>query len=982
LAEENAVSRDLEQAQAAAMQGAWEKVIAPALRARRAAQSTYLHSVVVNTPLPEIPAIIAVIDSLILSAQASALLIPLRDAEHLALRALYTLRHLPFLSNERRHQVGTALTNRLEAITRLQVEIVQHGQPTPNGQSNPQPGFGLSLLRIDSLLQTTGEVADGGRNELALWPCETAVADLLIVLTTLKQMSGFLSGVDPGSEFVQKLRASGAETAGEQEALSRQIVERYLLQTLQQALSLLANLQNIAGDVVGAAEASQLLVAAAEALSTDGQFVVSEDQFLREAYACIEYANSLAAIEDDPSLNEAHKVLDKAEKLLDKVGEEGTHRAWLCLARASILHSQRRLEGALDIIARGLRAAANEPDNTGQCVRELMTIRSQFLIHAGDINEALEVAQGVVALPEGDTLRDRLNRASHYLNLAIIQIELNDAPAAEESLRQGLRRALVVAPFGEEALRILMVASRLYMELAPRLSYQLNLAAAANLDVRRAQIPSDKYRIDFDESTRRREVYGDLVGRLVAFDAGKEAVAAADRSRARSLNELLIAPQWDPEQPQPLSEEAAPTLDGDDVRQALWEGAEYAIRNADAALIREGALRPLRAAEVPEFAQAVGTPALIIQPVRHQVALLLTRPSGEIVTEFSSLPRAQLMDMVDTVQRSLHIYGVPRGESEATPPVVQSTELYETLEVLWDGLLGPVADHLVDGEPLILVPYREFTLVPFALLRNPEGRWLVDDHALSVVPSLATLRTLWEREAWTRTLPSRVFVAGDPAAHPKYLLKRLSAARTEAQNVVLHLKAAGVPAEHIVLRLGKEAHEASYQLEARGCDLVHVSCHAQLKEPAYTSRLYFAPYEPHDGLLLAAEIANVRLNDALVFLGACETGQGRATADSIVGLGRAFLEAGARAVILSLWKVEDTATAALSDQFYHALFRGDGKCDVGGALRAAMLAVRADLEAGKVIGSNGKPLEAHPAYWAPFIILGDAFSVDYGMPPQ
>lgn len=134
---------------------------------------------------------------------------------------------------------------------------------------------------------------------------------------------------------------------------------------------------------------------------------------------------------------------------------------------------------------------------------------------------------------------------------------------------------------------------------------------------------------------------------------------------------------------------------------------------------------------------------------------------------------------------------------------------------------------------------------------------------------------------------------------------------------------------------------------------------------------------PYDGLLLASEVSDVRLNDALVFLAACETGQGRATADGVVGLGRAFLEAGARAVILSLWKVEDAATAALSNHFYEALLAGEESLNAVDALRAPMLATKADLEAGRLLNADKHPLELHPANWAPFAVLGDGLSVRY-----
>lgn len=986
LADQDEVYQALNDAQQAVQQAAWDKSIEPALRARRAAQSTYLHSLLINRPFPEIPAIMAVIGSLMLIAQAGGALLPLRDAEHLTLRALYTLRHLPLVP--RKQQIGASLAERLEAIRQLQIAIVRLDQPAESHRTNPKPGFGLALLRLDPLLAITNAAAKRGHDELALWQCEAAIADSLIVLTTVEQMDGFLHGQAVDSKLITKLTAAGAKSSNEQEALIRQINRRLHLQTLQDALTILTRLRAVTGNEVGAAEASHLLLKIAQELSQSERTIngaeirPAQAQPLQEASALIGHAVNLANLEDVSSLEDAHKILDRAEKLLDTANEEGALRTWLCLVRASVLHSQRHLEGALAIIERGLQAAANEPEITAPHLRELKTIQSQFLLNAGETTQALQVAQAALALADAGPPPDARSQANYYLNLATIEMRMTQMDAASEHLRQGLRRILAAAPFGEEALRLLMVAARLYAERAPQLSYRLNLAAAANLDARRTRLRADQYRLDFDEATRRREVYEDLVARLVALDMGREAVEAADRSRARALNELLIAPRWEADPAQPLVDEAVPALDSDDMRQGLAEGAEYIIRSADKVLRQQGATPPLRADNVESIAQAIGTPTLIIQPVRHQVALILILPSGQVITKLSPLPRQHLLDLVSAVQQSLHIWDVPRGDTAVSSPALQLPELYRTLEVLWDGLLGPVAGYLTTGEPLVLVPYREFTLTPFALLRDRQKRWLIDNHALLMVPSLATLCILRERGVKQGTLPSHVYVAGDPAVHARYLLERLPAARIEAQTVVQHLLKVGIPADGIKLRLDKQAHKLSYQREAHGSDLVHLSCHAALAEPAYTSRLYFAPQETDDGLLLASEIADIGLNDALVFLSACETGQGRATADGVVGLGRAFLEAGARAVILSLWKVEDSATALLSDQFYRALLQGNKKPNAAEALRTAMLEVRADLEAGRVIAGNGKPLDAHPAYWAPFVILGDALSVSYGPDEQ
>ncbi|MBI3972119.1 MAG: CHAT domain-containing protein [Chloroflexi bacterium] len=978
MAEQQAVEGDLLRAQEAVKRQAWQEVLEPALSAQRAAQATYLYSVVAGAQLPEIPAIIALIDALTMMGQASGNLLPLRDAEQLARRAEYTLRHLQFVPPGRRRQIGEALSVRLSALAELHTAIAQSRTAAI---AAPATGSGTVLLRLDHLLKEAQQAAETGQHHLAAWPCEVAIADSLTVFAALERQEWTADRLPP--DALAPLAAAGVESPAEQAAILKRIVRRGQLDTLQSALTLLSHLRSLGSDVAGATEASEFLVTIARELAqperpaAGGTIEVAAGQLKRLAFALIEHAKNLVDVEDEANLKDAGAALTEAESVLDEAGENGALQAWLCLVRASMLHSQRRLDGALEIIDRGLQAAAAEPESAAQHARELRTLKSQFLIHEHRLDEARELALEIVRSPEGQTPRDRIDRANHWLNLAIIQQTLGDLDAAAESLRQALRRALEVEPFGEETLRILMVAARGYMERDVALSHLLNLAAAATLDARRTTLGSDRFRIGFDEATRRREVYGDLVGRLVAFGAGAEAVAAADRSRARSLNELLVPPR--PEQSTSPAPAPPPILAGE-VRQALRQGAEYVLRAADAAHRRAGANAPLRADEVVALVRDAGAPALVIQPVRQQVALLLVKPSGEVEASFSPLSLDECLEHVSVVQQELRIHSVARGERAATAAPSTDEQFTASLARLSEALITPLADSLAAADSLLLVPYREFTLVPFLLLRHPDGVPLVDRHALSVVPSLATLKALRDRAPWTRKHPVRAYVAGDPAIAAKYRargLGRLPAARADAEAVAGRLRKAGTAERDLVLRLDGDAHEASYRREARGCDLVHLSCHGQLKAPAYTSCLYFAPTGPYDGQLLAPEIADVKLGDALVFLSACQTGQGRATADGVVGLGRAYLEAGARAVIVSLWKVEDTASSVLARHFYDALLDAKQPQHAAGALRAAALATRDELAAGRIKTGDGQPLEPHPAYWAPFIVLGDGLSVRY-----
>jgi CHAT domain-containing protein len=112
-----------------------------------------------------------------------------------------------------------------------------------------------------------------------------------------------------------------------------------------------------------------------------------------------------------------------------------------------------------------------------------------------------------------------------------------------------------------------------------------------------------------------------------------------------------------------------------------------------------------------------------------------------------------------------------------------------------------------------------------------------------------------------------------------------------------------------------------------------------------------------DGYLEVSEIARLNLDSDLVVVSACQTGRGKLlSGEGIVGLSRAFLYAGARSVIVSLWNVSDISTGQLMKSFYQNL--------TGGMSNAAALR-RAKLQ---LLGM-GKDLR-HPYYWSSFVMIG------------
>lgn len=114
--------------------------------------------------------------------------------------------------------------------------------------------------------------------------------------------------------------------------------------------------------------------------------------------------------------------------------------------------------------------------------------------------------------------------------------------------------------------------------------------------------------------------------------------------------------------------------------------------------------------------------------------------------------------------------------------------------------------------------------------------------------------------------------------------------------------------------------------------------------------------QPEDGYLTLRDIFRLDLPTHLVVVSACETGVGQAVrGEGLIGLTRGFMNAGAKSVVVSLWRVEDEATAELMQRFYAHMF-GKNKISPAAALRQAKLEMIGDY---------------HPYHWAGFVLQGD-----------
>jgi CHAT domain-containing protein/tetratricopeptide (TPR) repeat protein len=300
----------------------------------------------------------------------------------------------------------------------------------------------------------------------------------------------------------------------------------------------------------------------------------------------------------------------------------------------------------------------------------------------------------------------------------------------------------------------------------------------------------------------------------------------------------------------------------------------------------------------------------------------------------------------------------------------------EVARALYRRVLEPLVPLLGDRRALFLCADGELSLLPFAALHDGHD-YLIARYELHY---LTTARDLVRARAGGD--PQRVVILADPElrAHPRLPGTRLEAMALQQLLPDCEVLVGSAASKHAMLELHRPL-------------VLHIATHGELREdtPAIASLdllrdvvlpdeeladwyrrpapdgdealsrsgLHLAPdrdTDAADGYVSALEISGMDLlGTELVVLSACDSGRGDVKiGQGVFGLRRAFLIAGARTVVVSLWRVDDGATAELMAAYYRELRAGRGR--VTGMTRA-MQALRSRY--------------AHPFYWAPFVVIGD-----------
>jgi CHAT domain-containing protein/tetratricopeptide (TPR) repeat protein len=307
------------------------------------------------------------------------------------------------------------------------------------------------------------------------------------------------------------------------------------------------------------------------------------------------------------------------------------------------------------------------------------------------------------------------------------------------------------------------------------------------------------------------------------------------------------------------------------------------------------------------------------------------------------------------------------------------------------------------------------------LLADGEGKsvdWLVRNHAVTVLPAVSSLKAL--RQFTKKSRASRTLIGfGNPlldgpdadyassaatarsmTSCPKFPKQRVAAMTGNQRGVLpfslrsgladarqvrsqvplpettdeLCAVARDLGASEKDIWLGNRATEAEIKRLSEAGELakyriIHFATHGALagqiggnSEPGLILTPPATSNERDDGYLSASEVAQLKLDADWVILSACNTAAGGAEgAEALSGLARAFFYAGARALLVSHWSVDSQATVKLITGAVGRLV-ADTAVGRAEAMRQSMLALI----------DKGEALDAHPAYWAPFVVVGES----------
>jgi CHAT domain-containing protein/tetratricopeptide (TPR) repeat protein len=390
------------------------------------------------------------------------------------------------------------------------------------------------------------------------------------------------------------------------------------------------------------------------------------------------------------------------------------------------------------------------------------------------------------------------------------------------------------------------------------------------------------------------------------------------------------------------------------------------------------------------------------------LAFTLDRSANVTLTDLGD---AAIIDsLVSLAKRLIYEYRTLTSHSA----VESERRLNQVAGKLYEVVFAPLEVYLDGRTDIFISPDGQLNLLPFEIIPCPDGSYVVERFSISYLSSgrdVLRFRRIQERKnralvmgdpdfdlsqqrrpGHTGTLPvtsTSSLVSFEPARGTGGCLLApfpgLPLTRKEAESVTRTLRENG--AFSVDIHLDAEASEEVLKNMPAPPDVLHLATHAYFcEDPDLGKNAIFenpllrcglalaganglikgkqeAKLQGEDGILTALEASGLNLvGTELVVLSACETGVGEIkNGEGVYGLRRAFQCAGAGTILMSLWKVDDTETCDLMNQFYENWLTGHQSKKE--ALREAALKILNDRRA--------RNESTHPLFWGGFVTAGD-----------
>jgi CHAT domain-containing protein len=485
------------------------------------------------------------------------------------------------------------------------------------------------------------------------------------------------------------------------------------------------------------------------------------------------------------------------------------------------------------------------------------------------------------------------------------------------------------------------------------------MQAVAMIEELRAPLPSEELRAAFVAD--KLGPYAALIRLCLESDPPRaaDALQYAERARARALAEMLgrsvqtLAQPRDPDEAQlmgQLSElreqlnwlysQHTHTLTSDEPNHPLANNLLIAAQQREEEILELSRQLQFRGGVIPGVSEPLnladlqadlGQDTIMVAYYRLEGSFLAFVVSGTAVEVVRGLAEesqvdelvGQLRFQIDALRRGARVSSAHRDQ------LLRRARHY--LGRLHALLLAPLEQRLGERR-LVVVPHRSLHYVPFHALYDG-AQYVIERREVCVVPSASVLHHCLQQPYGAR---QRAVLLGVPDSRAPRVHDEVEAL-------------ARLFPEHVVL-LGDAARAQALRDHAPYADVLHLACHGTFRpdNPLF-SALHLA-----DGRFTTRDAYSLDLHCELVVLSACETGVNTvAPGDELIGLARGFFAAGAPALLVSLWMVDDASTATLMTHFYTHLRAGANPAQ---ALRAAQCAL---------IQSS-----PHPFFWAPFVLMG------------